>query len=111
MSRNRNEESSPGPVAPAGFRLAALAEVLTGAALIGRAVLYRWPAEGWVRGKAVRRTLAAGFAHVAHRPGAQRAARRRSGRRRRPSGFSTGPRTARPGVGCSSSVCVSLGSQ
>ena len=33
----------------AEFRLAALAEVLTGAALIGQAVLYHWSAEGWVR--------------------------------------------------------------
>ena len=51
-------------MAPAGFRLAALAEGLTGAALVGRAVLYRWPAEGWVRGTVVRRTRAAGFTHV-----------------------------------------------
>jgi hypothetical protein len=32
------------PVAPAGFWLAAPAEVLTGAALVGRPILYRWPA-------------------------------------------------------------------
>ena len=37
------------------------------------------------------------------------AALRRSGRWRRPR-FSTGPRTARPGVGCSSGVCVSRAS-
>ena len=37
-------------MAPAGFRLAVPAEVLTGAALIGQAVLYRWPTEDWVRG-------------------------------------------------------------
>ena len=47
-------------MAPAGFRLAAPTEVLTGAALIGQAVLYRWPAEGWVRGTVARRTRAAG---------------------------------------------------
>ena len=42
---------APGPlVAPAGYRLAAPAEVLTGAALVGQAVLYRWPTEGWHRG-------------------------------------------------------------
>ena len=35
-------------LAPPGFRVAATAEVLTGAALVGRRVLYRWPAEGWV---------------------------------------------------------------
>ena len=49
---------------PAGFRLASPAEVLTGAALIGQAVLYSWPAEGWVRGTVARRTWAAGFTHV-----------------------------------------------
>ena len=56
---------APAPlVAPAGFRLAAPTEVLTGAALIGQAVLYRWPAEGWVRGTVARRSRAAGFTHV-----------------------------------------------
>ena len=55
----------PAPlVAPAAFRLAVPAEVLTGAALIGQAVLYRWPAEGWVRGAVARRTRAAGFMRV-----------------------------------------------
>ena len=62
---------APAPlVAPVGFLLAAPAEVLTGAALIGQAVLYHWPAEG--------------------------ASPRR--------------RSARPGVGCSSSGCASLAS-
>ena len=54
----------PGAGAAAGFRLAAPAEVLTGAALIGQAVLYRWPAEGWVRCTVARRSRAAGFTHV-----------------------------------------------
>ena len=55
---------------PAGFRLAAPAEVLTGTALIGQTVLYRWPTEGWIRGTvAIRGTMAAvnrgaGFTHV-----------------------------------------------
>ena len=48
-----------------------------------------------------RNTRAAGFTHVVRY--------RRPGRRRRRR-FSTGPRTARPGVGCSSSVCVRLAS-
>ena len=51
-------------VAPPGFRLAAPAEVLAGAALVGQAVLYRWPDAGWVRGTVARRTRAAGFTHV-----------------------------------------------
>ncbi len=51
------------PVAPAGFRLAAVAEVLAGAALVGRDILYRWPVQGWVLGKAFRVSRAAGFAH------------------------------------------------
>ena len=51
-------------MAPAGFRLAAPTEVLTGAALIGQAVLYRWPTEGWARGTVARSTRAAGFTHV-----------------------------------------------
>ena len=37
---------------------------VTGAALIGQAVLYRWPTEGWVRGTVARSTRAAGFTHV-----------------------------------------------
>ena len=44
----------------AGFRLAAPAEDLTGAALIGQAVLYHWPTEGWVRGTVARRVHARG---------------------------------------------------
>ena len=52
-------------VAPTGFRLAAPAEVLSGPALVGRAVrLFRWPTEGWVRGTVARRSRAAGFSHV-----------------------------------------------
>ena len=51
-------------VAPLGFRLAAPAEVLAGAALVGQAVLYRWPDAGWVRGTVARRIRAAGFTHV-----------------------------------------------
>ena len=51
-------------VAAAGFRLAAPAEVLTGAALVGQAELYRRPTEGWVRGTVARRSRAAGFTHV-----------------------------------------------
>ena len=54
--------ASPG--APAGFRFAAPSEVLAGAALVGQAVLYRWPADGWVRGTVARRSRTAGFSHV-----------------------------------------------
>ena len=54
---------APAPlVAPAGF-LAAPSEVTVpaGAALVGPAVLYLWPAEGWVRGTVAHRSRAAGF--------------------------------------------------
>ena len=54
----------PPLVAPAGFRLAAPDEVRTGAALVGQAVLYCWPDEGWVRGTVVRRSRSSGFSHV-----------------------------------------------
>ena len=51
------------PVALAGFWLATPAEVLTGAALVGWSILYRWPVQGWVLGKVVRVNRAAGFSH------------------------------------------------
>ena len=57
--------AGPAPlVSPAGYRLAVAAEVRSGKALVGRWVLYRWPAEGWVRGRVVRVSRAAGFSHV-----------------------------------------------
>ncbi len=46
---------------PAEFRLATTAEVLAGAALVGRSILYRWPVQGWVLGKVVRVSRAAGL--------------------------------------------------
>ena len=49
---------------PAGFRLAASSEVLAGSPLVGQAVLYRWPMEGWVRGTVTGRSRAAGFSHA-----------------------------------------------
>ena len=52
------------PVPPAGFRLAASSEGLAGTALIGQAVLYRWPVDGWVRGTVAARSRTAGFSHV-----------------------------------------------
>ncbi len=55
--------AAPPPVAPAGFRLTTKAEVLTGAALVGRYILYRWSVQGWVLGKVVRVSRAAGFSH------------------------------------------------
>ena len=74
---------------PAGFRLATSAEVLAGAALVGQAVLYRWPVEGWVRGTVAGRSRAAGFSHVHVRPrdgGGALAARRSLARPGRPMG-------------------------
>ncbi len=55
-------------LAPAGFRLATTAKVLTGAALVGRSILYRWPAQGWVLGKVVRVSQVAGFSHGVRYP-------------------------------------------
>jgi hypothetical protein len=56
---------APAPlVPPAGFRLADLSEGLAGTALVGKAVLYRWPVEGWVRGTVARRSRTVGFSHV-----------------------------------------------
>ena len=58
---------SPAPaphVPPAGFRLAASSEGLAGTALVGQAVLYRWPVDGWVRGTVAARSRTAGFSHV-----------------------------------------------
>ncbi len=51
------------PVAAPGFRLASSAEALGGKALVGRSILYRWPGQGWVRGRVVRVSRAAGFSH------------------------------------------------
>ena len=51
---------------PTGWRLAASAapaELVSGTALIGRSVLFRWPDDGWVRGKVARISRAAGFSH------------------------------------------------
>ena len=46
---------------PTGWRLAAPAELVSGTALIGRSVRFRWPDEVWVRGKVARISRAAGF--------------------------------------------------
>jgi hypothetical protein len=35
-----------------------------GKALVGRSILYLWPPHGWVRGRVVLLSLAAGFSHV-----------------------------------------------
>jgi hypothetical protein len=53
--------------APTGFRLAVPAEVVTGQALVGRTVLFRWPTVTAARrgpGTVGRRSRAAGFSHV-----------------------------------------------
>ena len=57
-------DTPPPLVATAGFRIAPPSEVPAGAALVGRAVLYQWPTEGWVRRTVTRRSRAAGFSHV-----------------------------------------------
>ena len=49
---------------PAGFRVADSSEGLTGTALVGKTVLYRWPVEGWVRGTVAHRSRTVGFSHV-----------------------------------------------
>lgn len=55
----------PAPlVPPVGSRVATTGEVRSGKALVGQWVLYRWPAEGWVRGRVVRVSRAVGFSHV-----------------------------------------------
>ena len=46
------------------LELAIPPEVAPGSSLLGRAVLFHWPSEGWVRGTVVRRSRAAGFSHV-----------------------------------------------
>ncbi len=51
-------------VAPAEFLLAASSEGLVGTALVGQTVLYRWLADGWVRGTVTARSRAAGFSHA-----------------------------------------------
>ena len=53
-------------MAPAGFRVAAHSEVLGGAAMVGRVVLYLWQAEGcqWIHGTVAHRSRASGFSHV-----------------------------------------------
>ncbi len=50
------------PLAPAGFRFATPAEMLPGAALVGRSILYpgRWLVQGWSLGKVVWVSQAAG---------------------------------------------------
>jgi hypothetical protein len=37
---------------------------MEGTALVGKAVLYRWPVEGWVCGTVARRSRTVGFSHV-----------------------------------------------
>ncbi len=44
--------------------MATTAKVLAGAALVGLSILYRWLVQGWVLGKVVRVSRAAGFLHV-----------------------------------------------
>jgi hypothetical protein len=51
-------------VSPARYRVALATEVLQGKALVRHLVLYCWAAEGWVRGRVVGVSLAAGLSHV-----------------------------------------------
>jgi hypothetical protein len=95
---------------PAGSRLAAPSEVLAGSALVGQAVLYRWPVEGWVRGTVTGRSRTAGsvLARGAVRPHPAPPSGRGCCPRFR---VSTRPRTALRAAGFSSSVrCPSLAS-
>ena len=77
-----------GAAAPHGARRVPPYEVLAEAALAGKAVLYLWPAEGWVRGTVARRSRPPRFSHVM---------RSALGSAVTPS---TPPRRARPVVGC-----------
>ncbi len=43
--------------------MAQSAEALDGKALVRRLMLYRWPGQGWVQGRVVRLSRAAGFSH------------------------------------------------
>ena len=43
--------------------MAQSAEALAGKALVRRLILYRWPVQGWVQGRVVRVSRAAGFSH------------------------------------------------
>jgi hypothetical protein len=54
----------PAPSPPAGWRFATPAELVLGPALVGRQVLFLWPADGWVRGTVVRLSRTRGFSHV-----------------------------------------------
>ncbi len=59
--------SGPGTSAPRvtrWFPARSSSEGLAGTALVGQAVLYRWPVDGWVRGTVAARSRAAGFSHV-----------------------------------------------
>jgi hypothetical protein len=47
-------------------------EIRLGTSLVGRQLMYKWPADGWVRGTVLRRSRVAGFSHVV-RYGAQSA--------------------------------------
>jgi hypothetical protein len=85
------------PPAGSSFRLAASSEDRAGTALVGQAVLYRWPVDGsgWVRGTvAAARSRAAGFSHVV-RPGSTAAHPSPPSGRRWCTRCSTRPRTAR----------------
>ena len=53
-------------VAPPRFRLASSAEAVAGKALVGQSILYWWPGQGWVQGRVVRVSRAAGFSHGVH---------------------------------------------
>ena len=80
-------------VAPAGFPpLAVPSEVVTGSALVGGTVLFRWPTDGRVRGKVARRSGAADLSHLVRRGRLWAAARRRSTRSSTPP--PAGPRAA-----------------
>ena len=53
---------------PAGWLLAAPNKLVSCKALIGQSVLFRWPDEGWVRGKVARVSWAAGLVAYGSQP-------------------------------------------
>ena len=52
------------PRAPVGFRFALPLETRGGGDLVGAQIFYRWPTEGWQRGRVARACPRAGFTHV-----------------------------------------------
>ena len=56
--------AAPAPIAPAGFSVDAAPPGDLGGALVGRTILYWWPADGWQRGTIARLCPRGAFSHV-----------------------------------------------